>query len=176
MRVRLPARVTDALPEFSCLTLGLSACVVTLDQLTKYAVSTAWPESGKPVVVIPHFFHLVHFRNSGAAWGILRGHSQLLSVVSVVVLIILALNFQKLVEGRLERAIALGLMLGGIAGNLLDRGFRGEVVDFLLFFYRSFQWPAFNIADSGITCGVTLFVLSSFLCGPQEQQPDVPGA
>ena len=140
----------------------LAGVVVAIDQVTKYYVVTNWPQGhASQVVVIRGFFNLVHFRNTGGAWGILPHSTGALSLISLAVAIVLVLAFKRLVESRPERGLALGLMLGGILGNLVDRLLRGEVVDFLLFFYRSFQWPAFNVADSAITCGVGLFILSS---------------
>jgi signal peptidase II len=107
-------------------------------------------------------------RNTGAAWGMLPNQTGLLAVFSLVVATILLWRFDYLVETWAERAIALALVLSGIVGNLIDRVFRGEVVDFILLFYRSFHWPAFNVADSAITCGVAVFVISSFIRPPDE--------
>ena len=146
--------------------LAICGATVLLDQLTKQFVISAWP-LGARHSLIPGFLDLVHFRNSGAAWGILQGHSRLLGLLSVVVLGLLVVYCDYFTEGRRIRAVSLALICGGIAGNLVDRFLRGEVVDFILFYYRSFQWPAFNVADSGITCGVTVFIVSSlFFPGP----------
>ena len=141
--------------------MWLALFVAAADQLTKYFVVRAWPVGADPYVVIPGVFHLVHWRNSGAAWGKFQDHTGLLALLSVAVLAFLIWHFPALAAGFRERAFALGLMSGGIAGNLVDRIARGEVVDFLFFFYRSFQWPAFNLADSAISCGVLLYILST---------------
>jgi signal peptidase II len=134
--------------------------VALADQGTKYLVVANWPIHTQRVV-IPHFFHLVHFRNTGAAWGMFSNHSVALAVLSVIVFGFVWWKFHLFVERFPERGLALGLILGGIAGNLIDRIWRKEVVDFLFFFYKSFEWPAFNIADSAICCGVILFAISS---------------
>jgi signal peptidase II len=147
--------------RFWRLPLLLGLVVLALDQATKLLVLRHWPV-GACHPVIPGFFSLVHCRNPGAAWSLFTDYTDLLTILSVVVLLVLALSFDRLVEGFPERAVALGVVFGGIAGNLIDRMAYGEVVDFLLFYWRTFQWPVFNLADSAITCGVATFVLSSF--------------
>lgn len=152
-----PRTVSAVLP------LGISLGVVLLDQATKYLVCkdlTVWTSR---IDVLPGVFSIVHVRNTGAAWGILRGQAVLLAVLSIGVGAAIVLRFRQLVEGHRERVWALGLVLGGIAGNLVDRVLWGSVIDFLSFYYRSFEWPAFNVADSAISCGVGLFVVSSLM-------------
>ena len=122
--------------------------------------------------ILPGFFSIVHVRNTGAAWGILRGQTMLLAILSVGVGAGIVLRFRQLVEGHRERVWALGLVLGGIAGNLVDRVLWGSVIDFLSFYYRSFEWPAFNVADSAISCGVGLFVLSSLMRKQDDAEAD----
>jgi signal peptidase II len=137
--------------------------VAVLDQAAKMAVTAYRDELAGHVVIIPHFFHLVYVRNTGAAWGMLRGHGQVLAVLSMLVFVFIMWKFPVLVEGMPERGLALGMVLGGIIGNLFDRVVRGEVIDFLHFFYGRFEWPAFNVADSAICVGVVTYVLSSLL-------------
>lgn len=139
----------------------VAGLVFAMDQATKAWVLTEM-EIGEIRHVFPSFFHLVHFRNSGAAWGMFQGRTTVLAFLSIAILAGIVWRFSDLTEGRRERALALGLVIGGTIGNLYDRLFRGEVVDFLLFFFRSFKWPAFNVADSAICCGVGLFIASSF--------------
>jgi signal peptidase II len=159
--------------RFSRLPLVLMCATVVCDQATKWWVVSAWPHVGHHLTVIPHFFTLVHFRNPGAAWGIFSQYPLVLTVLSFAVLCAAVVWFPKLAEGVPIRALARGVILGGIAGNLIDRLFRREVVDFLLFYWRSYQWPAFNVADTAISCGVVVFILSSFLHAHEqaEQQP-----
>lgn len=165
--------------------MGLAILIFGLDQWTKWLVIQAWPgiTYTPQVEVIPGFFSLVHYRNQGAAWGILSNHTMLLALVSLLVLVAVIAYFRRLTEDVPERALALGAMLGGVAGNLWDRVFRQEVVDFLLFYWRDWQtrsFPAFNIADSAITCGIAVYIVSSFLRGdlpwhrrnPAEQTGD----
>ncbi len=146
----------------------LAVAVTILDQVTKhYVVKNRLLYSSH--VVVPHFFNLVHWRNTGGAWGILSGHPYLLGIISVFALALLVFFFTLFVENHPERAISLALVLGGTAGNFLDRIFRGNVVDFLHFYYRSFDWlPAFNVADSAISIGVALFIFSSLYHGNKQ--------
>ena len=142
------------------LPLLIALLIAAADQFTKMLVIRRLPLRADHVVV-PDFFHLVHLRNTGAAWGMMRGQTAWLALLSILVFMFVIWKFPALTEGRRERALGLGLVLGGIAGNLIDRLGRGEVVDFLLFYYRSFQWPAFNLADSAICTGVAIFILST---------------
>lgn len=154
--------------NFWKLPLALALGIAAVDRATKHWIAATWPAGSPPYPIIPHVFQLVHFRNTGGAWGILPGHTQFLSVVSVVVAVLLILYFDHLVEGKSERAMALALMLGGILGNLWDRLVLNGVVDFILLSYRSLHWPAFNVADSAITCGVVIFVVSTFWHGSEN--------
>jgi signal peptidase II len=141
--------------------LLLAAIVAVSDQISKLYVVRHWAY-GSQRVVIPGFFNLVHFRNPGAAWGILGGQGLLLGLLSLVAMLGIAIWFRVLVRESKLTAISLALVWGGIAGNLVDRLFRGEVVDFLFFFYGTFQWPAFNLADSAICVGVFSYVLTTW--------------
>ena len=169
----MPASQSPPRESFVTRRFGLPAVlaiiVILLDQLTKLVIVRQWP-TGSRQVVIPHFFHLVHLRNTGAAWGLFSGATLILALLSVLVLAFLIWKFTSLTEGYPERAVAIGMIAGGIVGNLIDRIWRGEVVDFLLFFFRSYHWPAFNIADSAICCGVVLFIASTFFRGENQEK------
>ena len=140
--------------------IGLT--VVILDQVAKVAIDHFMP-IGVQTNVIPGFFKLVHFRNTGAAWGLLNDSTLLLALLSILVLAFLIYNFKNLVMQWPERYFSISLIAGGIVGNLIDRLLRGSVVDFLYFFWESFHWPAFNVADAAITVGVTIFIISTLL-------------
>lgn len=152
--------------------LTVPGIVIVLDQLTKWWTVVAFPREGEHRPVIEGFFHLVHFRNPGAAWGVFSGHTHVLSVISVVVLIGGAYWYRSLGEGDPRREFALAAVGGGIVGNLIDRVFHGEVIDFLFFFYRGYHWPAFNVADMAITCGVAAFIIFSFLSPSPSSPPE----
>jgi signal peptidase II len=106
----------------------------------------------------------VHFQNSGAAFGLLRGGASFFIVVAVVVAIIIVIYSRYLAHENWGMRIALGLMLGGALGNLVDRITQdGLVTDYLLFTLpvgeRVYQWPAFNVADTSIVVGTILLAL-----------------
>lgn len=138
--------------------------VVTLtfvDQLTKYAIVHSETLARHEIIqVIPGFFRIVHVRNPGAVWGILSNHTQILSLISLVVFAMILTMFPRFVNGFTERGIAMSLILSGILGNLIDRILRGNVVDFLSFYYKRWEWPSFNVADSCICIGVGIYLIS----------------
>ena len=149
----------------------LAVSVAALDQATK-AVALARLAGHRPIEVVPDFFSLTLVVNTGAAWGLFRDKGHWLTILAIVALVVLiAARRHFTVTGPLPR-IALGLLCGGILGNLTDRVARGHVVDFLSFHYRSFEWPAFNVADSAICVGVGLYLLESFL----QKTPEAPSA
>jgi len=143
------------------LTVGMA--VFLLDQWTKFLVTQQFlPGESRPVW--NHFFSLTFVCNKGAAWSILSGYGGLLLLIAGVVAFGVIWYFRSLTEGYAERCFALILVLSGVAGNSLDRIWRGSVVDFLDFhWYDRFRWPVFNVADTAICIGVGLFVLSSLL-------------
>ena len=143
--------------------LLLMAAIVLLDQGTKALVVRSLPLHGY-VPLVDGLLSLSHVRNRGAAFGILSDwdlphQTLLLSLLSLGALLAIAVYFVRLpATARLPR-VALALVLGGAVGNLLDRLRLGYVVDFVHVYWRRYQWPDFNVADSAITVGVTLLVL-----------------
>ena len=139
----------------------MAAGVVVVDVLTKIWAMAALADG--PISIIGDTLQFRLVRNTGAAFSLLSGGGPLvgLVVIGVVVLIFVALGDA---SHRIE-AVALGLVLGGAVGNLLDRLFRGDeflggaVVDWI---YTSF-FPTFNVADSAITIGVVLLLVGAFL-------------
>ena len=117
------------------------------------------------IPVIEGFFYLTHVRNPGAAFGLFANADPELRMlvfggVSIAAIFIVFSFFRQLAPGDRLSALALGLILGGAVGNLTDRVFRGEVVDFLhVVLWRGYSWPDFNLADSFIVVGVSLLIL-----------------
>jgi signal peptidase II len=145
----------------------LAAIIFALDQLTKLAVIKFLPiPRDSEIHVLPGFFKLVHWHNPGAAWSLFQEHNWLLAVISFLAVLGLALLRNKFGAETTLGSIALGLIFGGIVGNLLDRLVHHHVIDFLYFHLytrsgRLYDFPAFNVADSAICIGVgLLFVLS----------------
>ena len=143
--------------------LLLMAVIVVLDQATK-AIVVRSLDLHEYIPLVDGLLSLSHVRNRGAAFGFLSDwdvpyQSALLAVLSLAALLAIAFYFMRLpAAARLPR-ISLALVLGGALGNLLDRVRLGYVVDFVHVYWRQYQWPDFNVADSAITVGVTLLVL-----------------
>ena len=143
------------------LALIVAACVVALDQLTKLWVLRGIADN--PIVLIDGFLQLRITRNTGAAFSLFVNSGPLLAVVASIVVVAIYMSLGD-TDRRLE-AVALGLILGGAVGNLIDRMFRGDgfldgaVIDFIDFSF----FPSFNVADSAITIGVALLLLAGIL-------------
>jgi signal peptidase II len=143
--------------------IGLIALfIVALDQLTKGIVLRLLGYAQEKVV-IPGFFKFVHWQNTGAAWSLFRGNNHLLAVVALVALVVLFLSRHHFDSRTIFGQVAFGLIFGGIVGNLIDRLWRGHVIDFLYFYLQQrggeVGFPAFNVADSAICTGVALIFL-----------------
>jgi signal peptidase II len=149
----------------------ISLLLVLLDQATKALIVRQFP-IGWHKPVITGFFNLVHVRNSGAAWGIFAEHTWLLGLLSVLAAVLVVVFFRHLSGDQPVLALLLGLIHGGIVGNMIDRLCRGSVVDFLDFELRGWHWPAFNVADSAISVGVLLLLLASFFLASPDKSHD----
>ena len=150
------------------LTLCLSFFIALLDQLTKLTIKSIF-NPGEHVPVVSGFFDLVYIQNTGAAWGMLSGFNSWLIVISVTMVVILVVFRRHFISDTLMHRIVLGLMIGGIVGNLVDRLKSGRVVDFLDFQWRGHHWPAFNVADSAICIGVGLYIISQLFMGEKKE-------
>ena len=136
----------------------IAILIALLDQVTKLLV-LRWVDPDLPVPVVDGIFRLVNWGNTGAAWGLFQNSNLILATISVITLVVIGLfrrSFQIHLRGN---KIALGLIAGGIIGNVVDRFRYGHVVDFLDFSFRGHHWPAFNVADSAICVGVGLYLV-----------------
>jgi signal peptidase II len=132
----------------------VTSLVVAADQITKAWVRS-YPEGH--VIYQLGFFRLVHVQNTGSSFGMFQGQSDILTVVTgvgIVVLVVLALFLRRSYPflARMPNMIAFSLMIGGTAGNLIDRVRLGNIADFL----DVGIWPAFNVADSAIVVGAII--------------------
>ena len=162
------------------LLLALALPIFALDQATKWwtvrhlALSREWPpiDPEAHLAVWPGVFHLVYWANTGAAFSMGHGKNGWFIAVSLVALIgIVIATMRGVFPDRLSQ-IGVGLLVGGILGNLTDRILHGHVVDFLLVDLQvrfADPWPAFNVADSAICCAVGTFILASFLAPKVEE-------
>ena len=145
--------------------LLLSLLVIVADQLTKVAVLERF-EPGERLTVIAGFFDLTLLFNRGAAFSFLAEYDGWQRWFFVVIAIAASAFILYLLLQHLHQrmfSFALGLILGGAIGNLIDRLLYGQVVDFLLFHQGNWYFPAFNVADSAITVGAALLILDELL-------------
>jgi signal peptidase II len=147
------------------LAVGMAFGVVFLDQLTKGLIAaTMTPFQSIPVLP---FFALTYVRNTGAAFSLLSTapgwvRIPLFVAVTIGALWLLAGTLRQTSPERRGLVLAMGAIVGGAIGNLMDRLRWGEVVDFLHFHVGGWSWPMFNVADSAITVGVIVVLLASF--------------
>lgn len=133
-----------------------------IDQLSKLIV-TNFMDIYHSITVVEDFFFLTYIRNKGAAWGIFSNNTLILALISLVFLFFLIKYINNETEIKKINAISFGFILGGIAGNLLDRLIRGYVVDFFRFVILGYNYPVFNIADVLIVIGVILLIVDLIL-------------
>lgn len=148
----------------------LAVVVLIVDFFTKKWVATEMTLDDK-ISVIGDFFLIVSHRNRGAAFGILQEQRTFFIIITVVILIGLVWYMQAMrKKGKGILLAGLALVLGGAIGNFVDRVRFGEVVDFFQFNFGSYTFPIFNIADSGIVCGVVLILLDTLLGARDEKK------
>jgi signal peptidase II len=143
--------------------LAVSLAVLIADQATKWA-ALKWLEYGKGERVVDGFFSLSLTFNKGIAFGVLSDLPDLIRhiLIAAATLAALATLIYFMVwryHADFAAGIALAMIFGGAVGNIIDRLRFGKVVDFLDFYYSSFHWPAFNIADSAVCIGVCVLLL-----------------
>ena len=141
--------------------LSLTAGVVLIDQVTKWLVVDSLSLFQR-ISILP-VFDFVRLHNTGAAFSFLANASGWQNKLFTGVAVIVSLGITGWLltlpsEGRRVLGLGLALVLGGAIGNIIDRVLYGYVIDFLLFYYQDWSYPAFNIADSAITCGVVLIL------------------
>ncbi len=132
---------------------------IILDQTTKLLI-TSLLKLNEVVNVINGFFSITYVRNTGAAWGMFSNNTLLLSIISILFLIFFIKYIEELSKVSFFYEIAFGLIVGGIVGNLIDRLFRGYVIDFFRFIILDYNYPIFNIADTLIVIGVIILIIN----------------
>lgn len=141
--------------------LWIAVIVFIADQLTKFAAADYLAQ--REEVRLASFFSLRLVHNTGAAFGFLSSASGWQNILFIVIAslacIVILWLIWRMDKKDMLLAIGLILILGGAAGNLADRLIHGYVIDFIDFYYRTWHWPAFNIADSAISIGAVLLVL-----------------
>ncbi len=150
----------------------LTAGVLLFDQLSKAVVSSAL-RMYEVRPIIPGLLNLTRVHNTGAAFGLLSGQVSpartfFFLVVSTLAMGVVVWMLLRLPENQKMEQVALSLIFGGALGNVVDRIRLGEVVDFIDIYYRSYHWPAFNVADSAISIGVILLLFRLVFVGEKS--------
>ncbi len=139
----------------------LSILLVAADQITKLLVVKNIPVNDS-IELIPDFFSLSHVRNTGAAFGMLSNQRWIFMVFTAIVIICAVVA---LCSGRVKNGwgiFSLSLVIGGGIGNMIDRIYLGEVVDFFAFNFWGYQFAVFNVADIFVCCGTIILALYIF--------------
>jgi signal peptidase II len=147
------------------LVFTVAALVLLLDQLTKWYIRHTFGLY-ESVTLIDSIFHITHVRNAGGAFGIFNQGARawrlpFFLVVSCIAVGVLLAFVRRIQPGQRWLLVALGAILGGALGNLVDRMISGQVTDFLDIHWRGYYWPAFNVADSCITVGMVILLVYS---------------
>ena len=162
----------------------IAPLIFLLDRATKHVIETRvsmWDNHS----VIGGFFSIIHTQNKGAAFSMLHDAPDwvrvfvLIGVSSAVALIVAYMLFRSLMPTDPQSNVvrtALALVLGGATGNLYDRIFHGVVTDFLLFYWRDYQFPAFNVADSSIFIGACLLLIDMYRPETKSAEPALPAS
>lgn len=152
--------------------------IFAADQISKALIVDHFEapnDSSERLVVIGGFLDLIHRTNNGAAFSILQGKNDMLAVISFIAMGGLIWFRHHFDNGTRVSKLALGLLMGGIIGNLADRVFRGSVVDFVRVYIErrggaTSEWPAFNVADAAICTGVGFLFYIAWTEGREEMR------
>ena len=160
----------------------LALGIIALDQITKLMVLT-YLGFAQEKIVVPGFFRFVHWHNTGAAWSMFSGNNGILAAIAIVAVVALVLARRHFDAHTIGGQLSLGLILGGIVGNLIDRVMpsRQHVIDFLYFYVirrdgSEAGFPAFNVADSAICVGVGLLFILSWRNRADETAESAPAS
>jgi signal peptidase II len=159
--------------RLSATTLWLAGAIIVLDQLTKALIRMSVPLHSSRTI-IPGLLDITHVQNSGAAFGILNAadfpyKAAVIALIATVALVSIAVFAAGLSPHQRVARFGLALILGGAAGNLVDRVTAGYVVDFVDVYWRHYHFWAFNVADSAITVGVIGMMLDMLGIGSRSE-------
>jgi signal peptidase II len=152
----LNSRIRDYLILF-----GISGFIVVLDQWTKSLVRSSLElgESWIPFDGLGQYIRIVHWHNTGAAFGILPQASTIFTVIAVVVAVVIVIYWPRVPSKQWALRLALAMQLGGALGNLTSRLTQGVVTDFI----AVGNFPVFNVADSSISVGVAILIIATWI-------------
>jgi signal peptidase II len=148
--------------------VGSAGVIVAIDQITKYLVRSrlALGETWSPVAGLGDWFRIVHWTNTGAAFGLFPSGGLIFTLVAIIVTGAILYFYPRIPDGHFLLRLALVLQLSGALGNLADRLFHATVTDFI----AVGQFPVFNVADASISVGVALLVVSMWLDERRESK------
>lgn len=157
--------------------LLVATIVMLFDQITKYWVAVKL-SGGDEIDIIQGFFKFSYTENPGIAFGMLNNGNVkwLLVSISVAAIIVVIYYMKRTPSSNRLLLWSLSLLSAGICGNLIDRVRLGRVIDFILIYYKDYQWPVFNIADTAITIGAALMAIELFLSPQAEHSTAVEPA
>lgn len=140
----------------------ITCIVLLLDQIVKIIVNNCMPLYDE-IKIIPNFFSIYYVKNTGAAFSILENNTTFLIFLTVIFILIIHKYIKNETNITKLSSISFGLILGGMFGNLIDRIIHAGVIDYLSFEFFSYGFPIFNIADIGITLGVSIMLIEMLL-------------
>jgi len=158
--------------------LSIAGVIVVLDQWTKYLVRTniAFGQTWMPWEWLNTYARIVHWKNTGAAFGIFQSLGGFFTILAFVVIGIIIFVFPQIHRKDWPMRVAMSMQLGGAAGNLIDRLARGHVTDFV----SVGNFAVFNVADASITVGVAVLILGMWIQEKNKRQhqsdSDAPSA
>ncbi len=169
------AEPTSLFARVRRLEIWVPLIIIVLDQFTKWLVRVKVPLYSS-VQIIPNFLDFTHVRNTGTAFGFLDnvvfpGKTLVIGIVAICALIAVALYAGTMATQQLLARLGMALIIGGAAGNLIDRLAVGSVVDFVDAYWGNFHFWAFNVADSAISIGVALMILDMIRTGTHASNP-----
>lgn len=143
----------DGIVSNSLIFFLIITAIIVADQLIKFLIRTKI-QLGESRVLIDGFLNMTRTHNTGAGFGILKGHGWLFIIVAVIVLCVL-MYYNKQIRSKRVLSIACGLITGGTIGNVIDRLVFSHVIDYIDFSF----WPTFNLADASLTVGTLMVVV-----------------
>lgn len=143
------------------LLMGIAGFIIALDQWTKYQVRTSLElgEAWTPIKGIGEYFRIVHWSNTGAAFGLFPQASNFITIIAVIVSLVIIFYWPRVPSQQIALRIALAMQLGGAVGNLISRLTQGIVTDFI----AVGKFPVFNVADSSISVGVAILIIATWV-------------
>ena len=138
--------------------LGIYLITCIIDQIIKLIIKFNMKVEDT-IMIIPNFFNIEYLQNTGAAFSSFEGMRYILIIISLLIFILLIKFIKKNEMLRSLEIVSLGLILGGLVGNLIDRVFYGYVIDYLAFTIFGYSFAVFNLADSFIVIGVILIIV-----------------